>query len=70
MWNKKGALDRVDREKAVSFVLKCMNFDGGFGCIEGAESHAGQVSTRLKYTFMPIEKSKKKLKKKNNRFDT
>jgi prenyltransferase beta subunit len=29
--------------------VKCMNFDGGFGCVPGAESHAGQVSTRLKY---------------------
>ena len=25
------ALDRIDQEKAVSFVLKCLNFDGGFG---------------------------------------
>jgi hypothetical protein len=47
--NKKGALDRIDSEKAVDFVLKCMNFDGGFGCVPGAESHAGQVSTHLKY---------------------
>ena len=23
--------------------MNCLNFDGGFGCIPGAESHAGQV---------------------------
>lgn len=37
-------------EKAIEFVLSCMNFDGGFGCRPGSESHAGQViySCRLK----------------------
>ena len=30
-------------DKAVEFVLLCMNFDGGFGRIPGSESHAGQV---------------------------
>lgn len=30
-------------EKAIEFVLSCMNFDGGFGCRPGSESHAGQV---------------------------
>lgn len=29
--------------KAVEFVLSCMNFDGGFGCRPGSESHAGQI---------------------------
>lgn len=29
-------------DKAVAFVLKCQNFDGGFGAVPGAESHAGQ----------------------------
>lgn len=24
---------------------RCRNFDGGFGCIPGAESHAGQIFT-------------------------
>ncbi|XP_043376566.1 geranylgeranyl transferase type-2 subunit beta isoform X6 [Dermochelys coriacea] len=38
-----GKLDVVDVEKAVEFVLSCMNFDGGFGCRPGSESHAGQV---------------------------
>jgi prenyltransferase beta subunit len=33
---KKNALDQIKHtEKAVSFVIKCMNFDGGFGCIPG-----------------------------------
>jgi geranylgeranyl transferase type-2 subunit beta len=33
----------VDVGKACEFVASCRNFDGGFGCIPGAESHAGQV---------------------------
>ncbi|KAA8496963.1 Geranylgeranyl transferase type-2 subunit beta 1 [Porphyridium purpureum] len=35
--------DAVDVEAAVNYVLSCRNFDGGFGCIPFAESHAGQV---------------------------
>ncbi len=34
-------LDAIDVEKAVEFVLKCKNFDEGFGTIPEAESHAG-----------------------------
>jgi geranylgeranyl transferase type-2 subunit beta len=33
----------VDVDRSVAFVASCVNFDGGFGCIPGAESHAGQV---------------------------
>lgn len=36
-------------EKAIEFVLSCMNFDGGFGCRPGSESHAGQVILQLKF---------------------
>ena len=39
------ALDRVNVTKAAEFILACKNFDGGFGCTIGAESHAGQVFT-------------------------
>ncbi|TRY84156.1 hypothetical protein DNTS_026052 [Danionella cerebrum] len=38
-----GKLDVIKMEKAVEFVLSCMNFDGGFGCRPGSESHAGQI---------------------------
>ncbi len=38
-----GRLDAVDVTAAVSFIVSCKNFDGGFGCVPGAESHAGQV---------------------------
>jgi len=34
----------IDVEKAVEFVVRCMNFDGGFGCTPGSESHSGQVT--------------------------
>ena len=39
----KGKLDAIDVKKAVEFVVTCMNFDGGFGCVPGSESHSGQV---------------------------
>ena len=39
------ALDRVNVPMAAQFILACKNFDGGFGCTIGAESHAGQVFT-------------------------
>lgn len=35
-----GRLDDLDKEKTVDFVRRCGNFDGGFGMVEGAESHA------------------------------
>ena len=33
----------IDINKAVYYIISCRNFDGGFGCVPGAESHAGQV---------------------------
>lgn len=36
-------MDAIDVERAVEFVLTCMNFDGGFGCRPGSESHSGQI---------------------------
>lgn len=36
-------LNAIDVEKAVEFILKCYNFDGGFGTRPGSESHSGQV---------------------------
>lgn len=38
-------LDLVDVEKAVSYVVSCQNFDGGYGLSPGAESHSGQIFT-------------------------
>lgn len=34
-------LEAIDVNRAVDFVLSCMNFDGGFGSKPGSESHAG-----------------------------
>lgn len=36
-------MDAIDVNKAVEFVLSCMNFDGGFGSQPGSESHAGLI---------------------------
>lgn len=36
-------LDKINLEKACNFVASCKNFDGGFGCAPGGESHAGQT---------------------------
>ncbi|KAI9339224.1 protein geranylgeranyltransferase type II [Zopfochytrium polystomum] len=33
----------INLEAAVSFIAACKNFDGGFGSVPGAESHAGQI---------------------------
>ena len=41
-------LDRmqaIDVEGAAAYVESCKNFDGGYGCTPGGESHAGQVFT-------------------------
>lgn len=37
-----GALDRVNVDQAARYILACRNLDGGFGCVIGAESHAGK----------------------------
>ena len=33
----------IDIDKAVEFIISCMNFDGGFGCRPGSETHSGQI---------------------------
>lgn len=43
---KKPIIERfssIDLEKAISFILSCHNFDGGFGNVPGAESHSGHI---------------------------
>lgn len=42
-------LEKVDTEKTVQWIMKCRNFDGGFGLVPGAESHAAQ--SKYNYTF-------------------
>lgn len=37
-----GQLHQLNVEKTVSYVRRCRNFDGGFGAVIGAESHAAQ----------------------------
>ena len=42
--NEKSSTDTcIDLKKAALYVSSCRNFDGGFGCVPGAESHAGQI---------------------------
>ena len=36
-------LEKIDVGKAISYVASCKNFDGGFGCTPGVESHAGKI---------------------------
>ncbi|KAJ8440886.1 hypothetical protein Cgig2_022742 [Carnegiea gigantea] len=36
-------LDKIDVEKAVNYIVRCKNLDGGFGATPGGESHAGQI---------------------------
>ena len=35
-------LGDTGKQKAVEYIVKCRNYDGGFGNVAGAESHAGQ----------------------------
>jgi geranylgeranyl transferase type-2 subunit beta len=37
-----GKLDLLDKDKAVEYIERCRNYDGGFGSCVGAESHAAQ----------------------------
>jgi geranylgeranyl transferase type-2 subunit beta len=46
-----GKLNRIDVNHVAGFVLKCQNFDGGFGAIPGAESHAGQSKSLSQLLF-------------------
>ncbi|SGZ48374.1 CIC11C00000002175 [Sungouiella intermedia] len=39
------ALTKDVADGASEFILRCMNFDGGFGMLPGAESHAAQIYT-------------------------
>jgi len=36
-------LNYINIPSAVKFILSCKNFDGAFGVVPGAESHAGQT---------------------------
>lgn len=40
-----GCLDRIDKDRTVSYIRRCKNFDGGYGSDAGGESHASQVWT-------------------------
>jgi len=42
-----GELTQEVIDPAVNFIMKCENFDGAFGMLPGAESHAAQVFTCL-----------------------
>jgi len=35
-----GRLEALDIDRTVSWISRCQNHDGGFGMVEGAESHA------------------------------
>jgi len=37
-----GRLGDLDKEKTIGYLERCRNFDGGFGSVVGAESHAAQ----------------------------
>ncbi|KAK8441822.1 Rab geranylgeranyltransferase [Candidozyma auris] len=42
-----GRLTHEVAEGATEFIMRCQNFDGGFGLLPGSESHAAQVYTSL-----------------------
>lgn len=42
-----GELSKLNIPKAVEWLKRCQNFDGGFGCVPGAESHGAMAFTVL-----------------------
>ncbi|KAK9467908.1 terpenoid cyclases/protein prenyltransferase alpha-alpha toroid [Lipomyces arxii] len=42
-----GKLSEFDVDKSVNYIDQCKNYDGGYGMVPGAESHAGQIFTCL-----------------------
>jgi prenyltransferase beta subunit len=42
-----GRLEVINVNRAIDFIKKCYNFDGGFGTRPGSESHAGQVFLKV-----------------------
>jgi len=42
----------INIDACVEFILSCMNFDGGFGCRPGSETHSGQVRSNLSAEFV------------------
>ena len=47
------ALDQLDRDRTVAYIVQCRNFDGGFGSVAGAESHAAQGASRRPRPVFP-----------------
>jgi geranylgeranyl transferase type-2 subunit beta len=47
-------LDAINVDKAVEWILKCKNFDGGFGSSPGAESHAAQSKLLLPIVLLSV----------------
>ena len=43
----------INIDACVEFILSCMNFDGGFGCRPGSETHSGQVRKFI-FTFKKL----------------
>jgi prenyltransferase beta subunit len=56
-------LNKINVEKAVSYIVSCKNLDGGFGCTPGGESHAGQSMLFIQLIIFKFYLSKKKKKK-------
>jgi len=51
-----GKLDELDVEKTVGYIRRCRNFDGGFGHVAGAESHASQGEPPNTHNFGMLER--------------
>ena len=48
-----GRLNEMNKDKAVEYIERCRNYDGGFGSSVGAESHAAQgTAVHVSTSFM------------------
>lgn len=50
-----GRLDALDHDKTVAWIARCKNYDGGFGMVENAESHAAQGLLTFQECFSKID---------------
>ncbi|CAF1260953.1 unnamed protein product [Rotaria sordida] len=46
------SLDIIDIDRTTNFIMISLNFDGDFGCIPGAKSHAGQSYCCLGFVLL------------------
>ena len=50
-----GRLDALDKDLTASWIIACVNFDGGYGMVPGAESHAAYGQSALHLSSVRVD---------------